>query len=106
MRMEDPDRPAPTETAPIPEIGHIDASARMDGDVERLGKLQAFVVFSDKGPVVGDGRAAGVEREGMNGMGPLVKADQQAAVQRPRQLVLATAIGAGSVDALQIEDQV
>ena len=47
-----------------------------------------------------------VERERMHGVGPFVKADEQAALQRARQRVLAAAVGAGSVDALQIEDQV
>ena len=64
-RLERPDRPAFPETAPLPEIGHIDSPVRMNGDVERLGELQAFVVFAEDGPVVGDGRAARVEGEGV-----------------------------------------
>src|SRR5262245_17989808 len=104
--MENPDRPAFAETAPLPEIRHVDASTRMNGDIKRLGKLQALVVFVKERPVVGDRRAARVERERMYGVGPFVKADEEPTLQGPRQRVLATAFGAGSVDALQVEDQV
>ena len=57
-RIENPDRAAVAETAPLPEIRHIDPSAGMNGDVERLRELQAFVVFTEERPVVGDRRAA------------------------------------------------
>ena len=69
-RIEDPNRPAAAETAPLPEIGHVDPSAGMNGDVERLGELQALVVLVEERPVVGDRRARVVERERMQGVRP------------------------------------
>src|SRR5262245_44691202 len=103
-RIEDPDRPALAETLPLAEIRDVDAAAGVNGDVERLGKLQAFVVLAEERAVVGDRRAAGVERERVHGVGSLVEADEQAALQGARRRVLATAVGAGSVDGLQVED--
>jgi hypothetical protein len=61
MRIEGPDRTAFPETAPLPEIGHVDPSPGMNGDVERLSELHAFVVFREAWPVVGHGRGAGVD---------------------------------------------
>ena len=54
----------------------------MDGQVDGLGKSQAVIVLGEKGPVVRDGRAVGIECKGMNSVSAFEQADQEAAFQR------------------------
>ena len=51
-RIEDPDRPASSESAPIPEISHINPALRMESHGDGLGESQTLIVFSEKWPVI------------------------------------------------------
>jgi len=78
----------------------------MDCDIQWLRKPQAVVVFIQNRTVVRDFGAARVESESMKRVGPLEKANEKPAVQWAGQRVLRAAVRAGSVDGLQIENQV